>query len=181
MLLADDNDMISDTWIFNSFLNYLPSWLSVWVLGSCLHVCGFCRLLFLVECLHCWWPRYRPVVLRAQPLEQQCQCHLGMCQKCKLLGSTTDLVNKKLWISGGPRNLQVILCMFRFENGGIVIYVINIRQPQNVQSQNVQNLLAMQETQVQFLGPEDPLEMGIATHSSILAWKIPWIEEPGGL
>ena len=59
--------------------------------------------------------------------------------------------------------------MFRFENGGIVIYVINIGQPQNVQSQNVQTLLAMQETQVQFLGPEDPLEMGIPTHSSILA------------
>ena len=59
--------------------------------------------------------------------------------------------------------------MFRFENGGIVIYVINIGQPQNVQSQNVQNLLAMQETQVQFLGLEDPLEMGIPTHSSILA------------
>ena len=39
----------------------------------------------------------------------------------------------------------------------------------------------MQETQVQFLGGEDPLEEGIATHSSILAWKIPWTEEPGRL
>ena len=39
----------------------------------------------------------------------------------------------------------------------------------------------MQETQVQSLSEEDPLEKGMATHSSILAWEIPWIEEPGGL
>ena len=39
----------------------------------------------------------------------------------------------------------------------------------------------MQETWVQFLGWEDPLKKGIATHSSILAWKIPWTEEPGRL
>ena len=47
--------------------------------------------------------------------------------------------------------------------------------------QIIKNLPAMQETQVQFLGQEDPLEKGMATHSSILAWKIPWTEEPGGL
>ena len=45
----------------------------------------------------------------------------------------------------------------------------------------VKNLLAMQETQVQSLGWEDPLEKQMTTHSSILAWKIPWTEEPGGL
>ena len=39
----------------------------------------------------------------------------------------------------------------------------------------------MQETWVQSLGREDPLEEGMATHSSILAWNIPWTEEPGGL
>ena len=39
----------------------------------------------------------------------------------------------------------------------------------------------MQETQVRSLGQEDPLEEGIAAHSSILAWRIPWTEEPGGL
>ena len=38
----------------------------------------------------------------------------------------------------------------------------------------------VKETQVQSLGPEDPLEEGMATHSSILAWRIPWTEEPGG-
>ena len=45
----------------------------------------------------------------------------------------------------------------------------------------VKNLPAMQETQVLSLGWEDPLEEGMATHSSILAWTIPWTEEPGGL
>ena len=39
----------------------------------------------------------------------------------------------------------------------------------------------MQETQVQSLDWEDPLEKGMATHSNILAWRIPWTEEPGGL
>ena len=39
----------------------------------------------------------------------------------------------------------------------------------------------MHKIQVQFLGQEDPLEKGMATHSSILAWRIPWTEEPGGL
>ena len=41
--------------------------------------------------------------------------------------------------------------------------------------------LPMQETQVQFQGQEDPLEKETASHSSILAWRIPWTEEPGGL
>ena len=45
----------------------------------------------------------------------------------------------------------------------------------------VKNPPAMQETWVQSLGWEEPLEEGMATHSSILAWRIPWTEEPGGL
>ena len=45
----------------------------------------------------------------------------------------------------------------------------------------VKNLPAMWETWVQSLGCEDPLEEGIASHASILAWRIPWTEEPGGL
>ena len=48
-------------------------------------------------------------------------------------------------------------------------------------AQPVKNLPAMQETQIQSLGWEDPLEKGMATHSSILAWRIPWTEKPGGL
>ena len=47
--------------------------------------------------------------------------------------------------------------------------------------QMVKNLHAMQETRVQPLGQEDPLEEGTTTHSSILAWRIPWTEDPAGL
>ena len=56
--------------------------------------------------------------------------------------------------------------------------------PWNVASlvaQMVKNLPAVQETWVCSLGQEDPLEKGMATHSSVLAWKIPWTEEPDGL
>ena len=48
-------------------------------------------------------------------------------------------------------------------------------------AQMVKNLPVMQEPQVRFLGQKAPLEKGMATHSSILAWRIPWTEEPGGL
>ena len=48
-------------------------------------------------------------------------------------------------------------------------------------AQRVKNLSASQETQVRSMSWEDPLEEGMATHSSILAWRIPWTEEPGGL
>ena len=48
-------------------------------------------------------------------------------------------------------------------------------------TQSVKNLPAIQETWVQFLGREHSLEEGMATHSSILAWRIPWTEEPGWL
>ena len=48
-------------------------------------------------------------------------------------------------------------------------------------AQLVKNLPPMQETKVRYLGQGDPLEKGMATHSSILAWGIPWTEEPGGL
>ena len=48
-------------------------------------------------------------------------------------------------------------------------------------TQIVKILSAMQETKFRSLGQEDPLEKGMATHSSILAWRVPWTEEPGGL
>ena len=48
-------------------------------------------------------------------------------------------------------------------------------------AQMVKNFPAIQETQMQSLGWEDPLKKGMATHSCILAWRIPWTEEPGGL
>ena len=48
-------------------------------------------------------------------------------------------------------------------------------------AQKVKYLTAVQETRIQSLGQEDPLEKGMATHCSIVAWKIPWTAEPGGL
>ena len=53
--------------------------------------------------------------------------------------------------------------------------------PASLVAQMVKNLPAMRETWVRSLGWEDPQEEGMATHSSILAWKIPWMEEPGRL
>ena len=48
-------------------------------------------------------------------------------------------------------------------------------------AQTIKNLPAMQEAWVQSLGQKDPLEKEMATHSSILAWRVPWTEEPDGL
>ena len=63
------------------------------------------------------------------------------------------------------------LCHTFFENLDIASLV----------AQMIKNMLARQETWVRSLGWEDPLEEGMATHSSILAWRIPWTEEPDGL
>ena len=58
---------------------------------------------------------------------------------------------------------------------------VAIGQWASLVAQIVENLPAVQETQVQSLSQEDPLEKGMTTHSSILAWRISWTEEPGGL
>jgi len=55
------------------------------------------------------------------------------------------------------------------------------RRESSLMAQTAENLPAMLKTWVRSLDQEDPLEKGIATHSSILAWRIPWTEEPGGL
>ena len=57
----------------------------------------------------------------------------------------------------------------------------SIIQKASLVAQTIKNLPAMQETWVQPLDWEDPLEKGMVTHSSILAWRIPWTEEPGKL
>ena len=56
----------------------------------------------------------------------------------------------------------------------------SLTQRSSLIAESVKNMPAMQETWVQFLGQEDPLEKEMAPHSSILAWRIPWTEEPGG-
>ena len=62
-----------------------------------------------------------------------------------------------------------------------MVHVIPSTQRASQVTQQVKNPPAMQETQVRSLGQEDPLKEGMAVHSSILAWRIPWTEEPGGL
>ena len=63
----------------------------------------------------------------------------------------------------------------------LIYYHSKRRQWASLMAQLVKNLPAMRETWVRSLGWEDPLEKEMATHSSILAWRIPWMEEPGGL
>ena len=67
------------------------------------------------------------------------------------------------------------------KNCSIVFPLCRMDGPTSLVAQLVKNLPAMRETWVRFLGWEDPLEKEMATQSSILAWKIPWTEEPGGL
>ena len=61
------------------------------------------------------------------------------------------------------------------------MYISFIYRRASLVAQMVRNLPAMWETRVRSLGQEDPLEKEVATHSSILAWRIPWSEEPGRL
>ena len=66
---------------------------------------------------------------------------------------------------------------FLFLEVGLYCYKLSA----SLVAQRLEPLPAMWETWVQSLGQEDPLEKEMATHSSILAWRIPWTEEPGGL
>ena len=78
------------------------------------------------------------------------------------------------WSVGGWRDLGQ-LCGLRGWAG-----LRKAGRKEGFHSGSVKNLSAVRETQVPSLGWEDPLEEGMASHSSILAWKIPWTEEPGG-
>ena len=61
------------------------------------------------------------------------------------------------------------------------VYIFFVATDSSLEAQMVKNLPAMQEMWVQSLGQENPLEKGMATHSSILVWEIPWKKEPGQL
>ena len=99
---------------------------------------------------------------------------------------------KRIWSHKVARLVCVCVCILE-GNSKSIIYkcLINIGILENLPNstveraslgaQSVKNLPAMQETWVQFLGQEDPLEKEMATHSRILAWRIPWTEEPGRL
>ena len=80
---------------------------------------------------------------------------------------------------------QLDLCPFggeitTVENVCVYRYLMDLIRASLV-AQRLKHLPAMRETWVQSLGQEDPLEKEMATHSSILAWRIPWTEKPGGL
>ena len=66
----------------------------------------------------------------------------------------------------------------RFRSGHTGVDIL--KEGVSLVAQTIKNLPTMQETRVPSLGQEDPLEKGMATHCSILAWRIPWTEEPGG-
>ena len=68
------------------------------------------------------------------------------------------------------------MCECKHENTGLCVCLCI-----SLVAQRVKRLPAMQETWVRSLGWEDPLEKEMATHPSVLAWKIPWTEKPGGL
>ena len=85
------------------------------------------------------------------------------------------MVNNLFANSGDIRGSGSIPRMGRSPAGGICYPL------QYSWAQSIENPPAMQEIQVQSLGREDPLEEGMATHSNIPAWEIPWTEEPGGL
>ena len=67
------------------------------------------------------------------------------------------------------------------QNSLVVSTMLPWPQWASLVTHKVKNLLAVQETEVRSIGREDPLEKGMATHSSVLAWRIPWTEEPGEL
>ena len=74
-----------------------------------------------------------------------------------------------------------LLSFMEIHRHNILLLLHSIEEGASLVAQMVKNLPAMQDAQVQSLGGEDPLEKEMATHSSILAWRIPWIEEPGRL
>ena len=100
-------------------------------------------------------------------LEKSARFSPGLLRISKRLLLPCSLVTLNSWLPrinlgwGFPSLHKVLLCL-------LVVQTVN-------------NLPAMRETQVWSLGQEDPLEKGMATHSSVLVWRISWTEEPGGL
>ena len=107
-----------------------------------------------------------------------------------LLVTTILLWDSISWILWLPRlrshevfdSMFLLIICTCLESSDISIFYFFLETPRVFPvAQKVKNLPAMQETRVWSLGQEDPLEKGIAVHSSILAWRISWTEEPGRL
>ena len=84
--------------------------------------------------------------------------------------------SKKKNLVGNIKQKEKVYYISGFQKKSLYLQI-----PPSLMAQMVKNLPVMQETWVQFLGRKDPLEKEIATHSSILVWKIPWTEEPDEL
>ena len=89
------------------------------------------------------------------------------------------LLTQKLWSWSPP--ICNLICSLGDSNERLHLRITNVVDRAFLVAQLVKNPPTMQKTQVQSLSGEDPLEKEMAIHSSILAWKIPWTEEPGGL
>ena len=85
-------------------------------------------------------------------------------------GETVETVSDFIW--GAPKSLQMVTAAMKLKDAYSLASLV---------AQMVKRLSAMRETWVRSLGREDPLEKEMATHSSTLAWKILWTEEPGRL
>ena len=97
----------------------------------------------------------------------------GVCWCTSLI----PLVHISFIFSAKHLNACLVLCLLLF----VVLVVLLTLMKRALVAQTVKNTPSMQETQVQSLGQKDPLEKAKTTHSSILAWIIPWTEEPDGL
>ena len=75
----------------------------------------------------------------------------------------------------------VCVCVYLFSNYDLIFKYSDCHFQASLVTQMLKNLPAMQETPFRSRGQEDPLKKGMATYSSILVWRIPWTEEPGGL
>ena len=95
----------------------------------------------------------------------------------KLLGGIKCHITGELFQS---QNVPLINMYWIF-TAHLILSVIGVEKSYGLAAQMVKNLPAMQQTQILSLGWEDLLEMGMATHYSILAWRIPWTEKPAGL
>ena len=107
---------------------------------------------------------------------------LGLCgcagfSLVRRAGATLSLRLSRLRRLSGELASAVAAPRLESTDSIIVAYGLSLASPM---AQTIKTHLPMQEIRVRFLGQEDPLEKGMATHSRILAWRIPWTEEPGG-
>ena len=118
-----------------------------------------------------------------------CLLVIGMtyCASIQVCVPCSSLKKKKTHIKVKDQKISILCDIFKktffFSEKYTSLHLLYIEKIslQVLVAQLVKNLLAMQETQVRSPDQKDPLEKGMATHSSILAWRIPWTQEPDGL